>query len=137
MAASPDLVVSSLATGSNTVVKGQNLGLVYTIVNNGAAQSVVSYGAFYVDQKPDATHFLGYNLTDPLGQGASRVLFNGFNTANLSVGQHTLWVDADNFGQVSESDETNNWRSVTFTVTAPPQADMVVSSLSTAVSSIV
>jgi hypothetical protein len=28
-------------------------------------------------------------------------------------------VGADNFGQTAESNETNNWRSITFTVTAP------------------
>ena len=72
---------------------------------------------------------MGNNLTDPLGSGASRTLFNGFNTGNLSVGQHTLCVGADNFGQTSESDETNNWQAIAFTVTAPPQADLVVSSL--------
>ena len=73
--------------------------------------------------------FGGSNLIDPLGGGASRTVFNGFDTSNLSVGQHTLWIGADNFGQTTESDETNNWQSITFTVTAPPQADLVVSNL--------
>ncbi len=123
-----DLEVSSLGLGAASVVQGQNLGFVYTIVNDGAAQSNLGYGGFYIDGTDEA-HFRGYNLTDPLGVGASRTLFNGFNTSTLSVGQHTLWVGADNFGQTSESNETNNWRSITFTVTAPPQADLVVSSL--------
>ena len=75
-------------------------------------------------------YFGGRNFIDPLGEGASRTVFNGFNTANLSVGQHTLWVGADNFGQTTESDETNNWQSITFTVTAPPPPDLVVSNVS-------
>ena len=29
-------------------------------------------------------------------------------------------MGADNFGQTSESNEGNNWQSITFTVTAPP-----------------
>ena len=123
-----DLVVSSLGLGAASVGQGQNLGFVYTVVNNGAAQSNVGYGGFYIDGT-DAAHFVGSNLTDPLGSGASRTLFNGFNTSNLSVGQHTLFVDADNFGQTSESNEGNNWQAIAFTVTAPPQADLVVSSL--------
>ena len=123
-----DLVVSSLGLGAATVVQGQNLGFVYNVVNNGAAQSDVGYASFYIDGTTEA-YFRGYNLTDPLSAGASRTLFNGFNTSNLSVGQHTLWVGADNFGQTAESDETNNWRSTTFTVTAPPQADLVVSNV--------
>ena len=86
--------------------------------NNGAGQSNLGYGGFYIDGMAEA-HFRGNNLTDPLGSGASRTLFNGFNTSNLSVGQHTLWVGADNFGETSESNETNNWQSITFTVTAP------------------
>ena len=131
-----DLVVSSLGLGAASVVQGQNLGFVYSIVNNGPGQSNLGYGGFYIDGN-DAAHFGGYNLTDPLGSGASRTLFNGFNTSNLSVGQHTLWVGADNFGQTAESNETNNWQSITFTVTAPPQADLAVSNLGLGAASVV
>jgi hypothetical protein len=45
------------------------------------------------------------------------------------VGTHTLWVAADTWSNVSESDETNNFTSVTFTVTAPAQPDLVVDSI--------
>jgi subtilase family serine protease len=123
-----DLTISSLGLGSASVVQGQNLGFVYTVVNIGASLSNVGYASFYIDGWDEA-HFRGYNLTDPLTTGATRTLFNGFNTSNLSVGQHTLWVGADNYGQTAETDETNNWRSITFTVTAPPQADLVMTNL--------
>ena len=54
---------------------------------------------------------------------------NNISTSGLSVGQHTLWIEADNLnslnGQtnsatnnVAESNETNNWTAVTFDVTA-------------------
>ena len=119
-----DLLISSLALGRASVVQGQALGFVYTIVNNGATLSNVGYGGFYIDGWDEA-HFRGWNVTDPLTTGATRTVFNGFDTSNLSVGQHTLWVGADNLGQTSESDETNNWRSITFEVTAPPRADLV------------
>ena len=109
---------------------------VNTIANIGAGQSNLGYGGFYIDGMDEA-HFRGYNLTDPLGSGASRTLFNGFNTSNLSVGQHTLWVGANNFGQTTESDETNNWQSITFTVTAPPPPDLVVSNISPVAMSVV
>jgi subtilase family serine protease len=123
-----DLVLSSLGLGSASVVQGQALGFVYTMVNDGAAQSNVGYANFYIDGFSEA-HFRGSNVTDPLGVGASRTIFNGFNTADLSVGQHTLWIGADNFGQTAESNESNNWRAITFEVTAPPRADLVLSSL--------
>jgi subtilase family serine protease len=130
-----DLEVSSLGLGATSVVQGQNLGFVYTVVNTDAGQSNAGYASFYIDGMSEA-YFRGYNFTDPLGSGASRTLFNGFNTANLSVGQHTLWVGSDNYGQTTESDETNNWRSITFTVTAPPQADLEVTSLALGASSV-
>ena len=104
-----DLLISSLALGRASVVQGQALGFVYTIVNNGATLSNVGYGGFYIDGWDEA-HFRGWNVTDPLSMGATRTVFNGFDTSNLSVGQHTLWVGADNLGQTTESDETNNWR---------------------------
>ena len=44
-----------------------------------------------------------------------------FSAAGLSIGQHTLWVDTDNQGNVAESNEANNWTPVAFTVTAPAQ----------------
>jgi subtilase family serine protease len=90
-------------------------------VNDGAAAANATYGGIYVDVL-DGAHFLAYNFTDALGVGESRTLANGFSTAGLSVGQHTLWIGADNFGQTAEGDENNNWRSVTFEVTAPQQA---------------
>jgi hypothetical protein len=105
-------------------------------VNSGAAQSNGGYGAFYIDGT-DAAHFGGYNFTDPLGSGASRTLYNGFNTGNLSVGQHTLWVGADNFGHTAESNENNNWSSISFTVTAPPPPDLIVSNISPVAMSVV
>ena len=69
--------------------------------------------------------------------GASSTVYNGFDTANLSVGQHTLWVGADTYGQTSESNETNNWQAVNFTVTAPPRPDLVVSSITPVAMSVV
>ena len=44
---------------------------------------------------------------------------DSLGTAGLSVGQHTLWVQADGWDYVAESDESNNWRSFTFDVVAP------------------
>jgi hypothetical protein len=102
-------------------VQGQILGFDYTIANDGAAPANVGYGGIYVDVL-DGAHFRAYNFTDALGVGASRTLSNAFSTADLSVGQHTLWIGADNFGQTGEGDENNNWQSITFEVTAPQQA---------------
>src|SRR5918993_4165967 len=130
-----DLSISSLALGRASVVQGQALGFVYTIVNNGTTLSNVGYANFYIDGMSEA-YFGGRNFIDPLGVGASRTVFNGFDTSNLSVGQHTLWIGSDNFGQTTESDETNNWQSITFTVTAPPRADLEVRNLALGAASV-
>ena len=37
----------------------------------------------------------------------------------MSVGQHTLYVLADNFNSVGEGSETNNVTAINFTVTGP------------------
>ena len=85
-----DLAVSSLGLGAASVVQGQNLGFVYTIVNNGPGQSNLGYGGFYIDGT-DAAHFGGNNLTDPLGWGASRTLFNGFKRAISASASTRCW----------------------------------------------
>ena len=125
-ASKADLVVSNLALWNGSVTQGQNLGFNYTVTNDGAASSNAGYHAFYIDVL-DGAHYRGNNFTDAVGAGASRALFNAFNTGDLSVGQHTLWVGADNFGHTAESNENNNYRSITFNVTAPPQAVASVS----------
>ena len=115
-----DLIVSEL-TIPVSVVQGETFDFTYAIKNQGAA-SGTSAAAYFVDQKPDTAYFLGYGSTNPLATGAQQNFSGGFGTADLSVGQHTLWVDADNWGQVAESNETNNFRSITFNVTAPADA---------------
>ena len=102
-----------------SVMQGAHYTFTYTIKNAGMATSALNAAAYYVDQKPDTGHFLGYNITNSLAAGVSQNFGGGFTTAGLSVGQHTVWVGADNWGQVGESNETNNWQSLTFMVTAP------------------
>ena len=58
-----------------------------------------------------------------------QTLSGGFSTAALSPGQHTLFLAADNWGQVGEGNEANNLRAITFTVLAP---DLVVNSIAAA-----
>jgi subtilase family serine protease len=116
----PDLVVANIVPALPSVAQGAAFNFSYVIQNVGGVPATVSSGAaYYVDQMPDTGHFLGYGITNPLGAGASQQLGGGFSTANLSVGQHTLYVLADNWNQVAESNETNNFQSIGFNVTAP------------------
>ena len=71
--------------------------------------------------------------------GASQTLTSSIDTSDLSVGHaHAVRDGGDYWGdQVGESDEANNVRSVTFTVTAPVLPDLVVASITPAATSVV
>ena len=116
----PDLIVSAINAPSS-VVQGATFNFSYDIKNIGQFYAGNSFGAFYIDTKPDATHYVSQNPVGILLPGASTTLGASFSAAGLSIGQHTLWVDADNQGNVAESNEANNWTAVAFTVTAPAQ----------------
>ncbi|MDP1748484.1 MAG: CARDB domain-containing protein, partial [Reyranella sp.] len=114
---SADLVVSSVTARS--VEQGTDLNFSYVVKNSGALAAGQTYAAFRVDQAPDIAHWISYNSVDPLAAGASETISASFNTADLSVGTHTLWVATDNWSYVGEGNEANNWTSTTFNVTAP------------------
>ena len=58
------------------------------------------------DQMPDPTHYAGFDLIIPLttsGPLSIQTQSDHFNTAGLSVGQHTLYVAADNWNQIGDT----------------------------------
>ena len=116
----PDLIVSAINAPSS-VVQGGTFNFSYDVKNTGQFYAGNSWGAFYIDSKPDAAHYVSQNPVGILLPGASTTLDASFSAAGLSIGQHTLWVDTDNHGDVTESNEANNWTSVVFNVTAPAQ----------------
>ena len=116
----PDLIVSAINAPSS-VVQGATFNFSYDVKNVGQFYAGNSWGAFYIDTKPDATHYVNQNPVGVLLVGQSATLNTSFSAAGLSIGQHTLWVDADNQGNVTENNEANNWTAVAFTVTAPAQ----------------
>ena len=120
----PDLVVNSI--GPPTVNLGAAFTFTYAVQDIGPVASGANAAAYFIDRIPDTGHFLGYNVSNGQGAGTSQTFGGGFSTAGLSAGQHFLWIGADNWNQVAEGNETNNWTSVAFTVLAP---DLVVSSI--------
>ena len=130
-AATPDLVISSLTSPLATVSQGGTFNFSYVVTNIGnAADSVKFWSTAFLDQ--NATPLAGTSMQlAALASGASEGGSGSFSTAGLSLGQHTLWVEADSFndavGQynsgsndVAERNETNNWASISFTVAAVP-----------------
>ena len=125
----PDLIVSSITPAVTTVAQGSNLSFSYVIKNQGGVGAGLNYSSWLVDSKPTVGSGSVWDTINSLAAGATASFTDSISTSGLSVGTHTLWVDADNWNNVAESTETNNWNSVTFTVTAPPQPDLIVSSI--------
>src|SRR5262249_60981552 len=95
--------------------------------DNGTAAAPARYASFTIDQKPTSSNLAGYNSTDPPVPARRSSDHNSISTAGLSLGQHTLWFNADTWNDVKEGDETNNWNSFTFNVVAKPH--IVVSNI--------
>ena len=125
----PDLVVSSITPAASSVAQGTNLSFSYVVKNQGNAAAGLNYSSWQVDSKPVVGSGNVWDKLSSLAAGATASFTDSISTSGLSVGTHTLWVDADNWNNVAESKETNNSTSVTFNVTAPPLPDLVVASI--------
>jgi len=126
----PDLVVSSITPNATTVTKGNTFSYSYVIGNTGGGAASSSYSGIYLDsQSNKLPSGDGYDWIGSVMSGGSYGDSNSFSTATLTTGTHTLWIKADDRSEIAESNETNNWRSLTFTVVEPPKPDLIVSSI--------
>ena len=93
-----DLKMNNLTVAS-TVMQGLDFNFSYTIQNIGNATSAFSNAAYMFDQMADPMHYAGFDLINPLQAvpNGIQVQSDHFNTAGLSVGQHTLYVVPDNW----------------------------------------
>ena len=98
-----DLIFAAIGSSPVSATQGTVFNFFYTIRNDGTAASGTSAAAYYVDQLPDTGHFLGYGITNPVSANGATQDFKegGVSTTGLSIGQHTLWVRADNWDQVA------------------------------------
>ena len=129
-----DLVVASISAPTS-VAQGTPLSFSYVVQDRGSAAAGFHYAGIEIDQVPDETHYIAWNSISSLAaNGGQLTLSNSISTAGLSIGTHTLYIKEDYwFNAIGESDESNNIRSVTFTVTSPPPPplpDLVVASIS-------
>jgi len=107
----PDLIIEAITWSPENPQESDNVTFTVTVKNQGAGRADSSYVAYYVD----GTYLTSasVNATDP---GASvNVTFNWI----ALTGSHTVKAVADSNGKVTESDETNNERTVTFSTLAP------------------
>ena len=109
-AAAPDLTVTSLTFAPSNPTIGQSVTFAFTVQNIGTA----SAGSFRLGLQGSSSSNATY--VSSLSAGASRTLSLALPLASSS---ETFTVTADDLGQVSESNETNNTRSVVVTGSTP------------------
>ena len=124
----PDLTVSSASLKSASVVQGANLNLAYLIADIGNGAAGASSAQVLIDGKVVSTDAIA-----ALAAGGSATVNDVLSTAGLTAGAHTITINANSTGSVSESSTANNSTTLSFNVTAPPPppsgADLVISSL--------
>ena len=134
----PDLEISSITLTATSVMQGARLNFSYMVANTGQASAGLHYAGIRVDGPVLATAYDAYNTVNSLAAGGTLNLSSMIDTTNLSAGTHTLYVMADYFGNaIVESNESDNTRAITFTVTDAPRANLVVSSIAPASASVV
>ncbi len=107
----PDLQVTSIDVVNNRP-REHRATITATVANTGAMAAGASRTEFLID----GTRVLALVDTGPLAPGAARNVSVGWDTKHVANGPHQITVTADRSGQVAESYETNNSRTVTRTV---------------------
>ncbi|MFZ2727313.1 MAG: CARDB domain-containing protein, partial [Methylococcaceae bacterium] len=118
--AKPDLIISSITPSVITVNKGETFIFNYETKDIGVGDSVGSTSGIYLDGKASSNKLIGQEGSDSINaiNAGGKVSNNhSFNTVNLTVGKHTLWIAADDGNNITESNDNNNWTSLSFTVT--------------------
>ena len=107
----PDLRISKLSLSKDGVNTDEDVKINFTVRNGGDDKAGASVVGIY-----DGDRLLGTVAIDELASGLS--VSNQFVVAagKLAPGQHSLRVVADSGSAVTESDETNNARSVNLLV---------------------
>jgi PKD repeat protein len=108
----PDLIVSALTASNNQAPQGSKVTLTATIKNQGNASAGASQTQFLLDGKTQ----IALVNTAGLAPGASVKVSTTWLTASVPKGSHTITATADKSNQVTESDETNNSKSITITI---------------------
>jgi PKD repeat protein len=110
VAAAADLTVTSLAYSPSSPAIGQTVAFTFTVMNQGNATA----GGFRVTLQGTASSTNTYVTS--LSVGASRTLTLYLP---LTASSETFTVVADDLGQIPESNESNNTRSVTVSAGIP------------------
>jgi trimeric autotransporter adhesin len=106
-----DLSISNVVLGDSVVTAGYNTMVYYTIRNNGSARNFYADVAFYLsaDSVFDAgtDFYMGYKSVYMSEDSNSDSEYAAVR-ATLPAGNYNVFVVADPFGYIVETDETNN-----------------------------
>jgi CARDB/Permuted papain-like amidase enzyme, YaeF/YiiX, C92 family len=102
-----DLVVTTIHTPPAPICAGSSPNFLADILNNGTADS----GTFSVQINADGQLFNEGHFSIPAGTTSQ----HGHIWSNVPLGQHSLTFIADYDNRITETDETNNQGTITFT----------------------
>ena len=129
----PDLVITSVSTGSTKYQRGDKITVQTTVKNQGSNISKGFYVYCYLSKDSNITTSdtpIGYQYISGLGAGASDTNSINFTILNNLSGSYYIGAIADPTNIIFESDESNNAMAspTTIKICAP---DLVVTSVST------
>ena len=112
----PDLIIETITWSPASPSVEDTVTFTVTIKNQGSGKSDYSRVAYYID---DA--YLTLDYVDPIDPGASAI--ETF-TWTAQAGSHAIKAVADSNNEVTESDETNNAKTITF-----PVPDLIIETI--------
>ena len=114
----PDFIIETITWSPENALMGDTVTFTVTIKNQGSGKSDYSHVAYYIDDT-----YLASDYVSPIDPGASA---NETFTWTARAGSHDIKAVADYNDDVTESNETNNEKVVTFSTIAP---DLLIESI--------
>jgi subtilase family serine protease len=108
-----DLLIDSLTTSTPLIPAGKTVSFSYNLSNQGISAASGSSTDYYLSNNntydPTADTLIGTDTVGSLPASSSLLRSNSLNiSSTIQAGDYWLFAVADNKGQISEADETNN-----------------------------
>ena len=107
----PDLVITSITTGSTSYKKGSTITIPNTVKNQGNVGANGFYVNFYLSKDSSITTsdtYLGQRYISSLSAGATNSASNSFTLPSNISGSYYVGAIADSTNSVAETNELNN-----------------------------
>ncbi|PXF57493.1 MAG: hypothetical protein C4B59_15175, partial [Candidatus Methanogaster sp.] len=104
----PDLIIQDITWTPTTPSLGDTVTFTVAIMNQGNGSSSSGYAHFYLDGSTSPLTYKSFTAIDA-GGSTTTVSF----TWNAQAGSHTFKAVVDKDNKITESDETNNEKTIT------------------------